>query len=101
MKRANFIYWIFTGLMAAAMIATSIPDVLVVTDAVTIFKHLQYPEYLIRFLGISKLLAVLVILYPGFPRLKEWAYAGLVFDLTGAVFGGLSVGDPITQWAPM
>lgn len=87
--------------MALAMIFSSIPDVIVTKDAVEIFKHLQYPEFLIRFLGIAKLLAVIAILVPGMPRLKEWAYAGLVFDLTGAVFAGWSVGDPIVQWLPI
>jgi hypothetical protein len=63
-----------------------------------IFKHLGYPEYLLPFIGIAKLLAVAAILAPGFHKLKEWAYAGLVFDLIGALYSHISVGDPASAW---
>lgn len=91
-------YWIVTGLMAAFITMSAIPDVLRIPEAVEIFKHLGYPEYLLPFIGIAKLLAVAAILAPGFHKLKEWAYAGLVFDLIGALYSHLSVGDPISAW---
>jgi uncharacterized membrane protein YphA (DoxX/SURF4 family) len=56
------------------------------------------PAYLLPFLGIAKVLGVIAILIPGFPRLKEWAYAGLTFDLAGAMYSGISVGDPAGSW---
>jgi uncharacterized membrane protein YphA (DoxX/SURF4 family) len=67
-------------------------------DAVQIFEHLGYPPYLLPFIGIAKIFAVIAILYPGFHRLKEWAYAGLVFDLIGAFYSHTSVGDPPSMW---
>jgi hypothetical protein len=94
----RILYWIVTGLMAAFMTMAAIPDVLHVSEAVEIFKHLGYPEYLLPFIGIAKLLAVAAILAPGFRKLKEWAYAGLVFDLIGALYSHLSVGDPASSW---
>ncbi len=101
MKKTTLLYWIFTGLLAAGMTASSIPNVLSDPEAVAFFKHLGYPAYLLPFLGVAKLLGVLAILVPGFPRLREWAYAGFTFDLAGAIYSGLSVGDPLIQWTPV
>ena len=91
-------YWVFTGLLAAFMLLASIPDLLSVPEAVAIFVHLGYPTYLLPFLGMAKALGVLAIVVPGFPTLREWAYAGLTFDLTGALYSHLSVGDPASTW---
>ena len=52
------------------------------------------------FLGTAKLLGVAAVLAPGFPRLKEWAFAGLTFDVVGALYSHLSVGDPANVWMP-
>jgi uncharacterized membrane protein YphA (DoxX/SURF4 family) len=101
MQKANILFWVFTGLLSVAFILASIDDVMVSTQAKEIFKQLQYPEYLIRFVGIAKLLGVAVILMPGFPRLKEWAYAGLVFDVTGALYGCLATGVKLLNCSPM
>ncbi|MDM5358151.1 DoxX family protein [Peribacillus sp. ACCC06369] len=98
MKKINIIYWIFTGLLAALMVLGSIPDIMSVPNAVALFNHLGYPTYLLPFLGIAKLLGVVAIIIPGFPRIKEWAYAGFVFDLTGAMYSSISVGDPASEW---
>jgi hypothetical protein len=67
-------------------------------QAISIFGHLGYPAYLLPFLGTAKLLGVGAVLVPGFRRLKEWAYAGLVFDLFGALYSHVSVGDPPSVW---
>lgn len=99
MKRANLLYWIVTGLMAAFMLMASIPDILRVQQAVDVFKHLGYPTYLLPFLGTAKTLGVIAILAPAGRRLKEWAYAGLTFDLIGALYSHLAVGDPPSAWA--
>jgi hypothetical protein len=101
-KTIKITYWIFTGLLAALMLMSSIPDILVVPDAVKmVTTHLGYPAYFIPFIGVAKFLGLVAILVPGFPRLKEWAYAGFVYDLTGAIYSSISVGDPIGQWAPI
>jgi hypothetical protein len=99
MKNARILYWIVTGLAAALMVAASIPDVLRNPQAISIFGHLGYPAYLLPFLGTAKLLGVGAVLVPGFRRLKEWAYAGLVFDLSGALYSHVSIGDPPSVWA--
>jgi len=91
-------YWILTGLAAAFMLMASIPDVLQISAAVDIFTHLGFPPYLLPFLGLAKILGVVVILLPMFQTLKEWAYAGLVFDLIGAFYSHVSVGDRPNDW---
>ncbi|MCK1991189.1 DoxX family protein [Peribacillus muralis] len=98
MKKTKIIYWIFTGLLVALMGIGSIPDILSVPNAVALFEHLGYPSYLLPFLGVAKLLGIVAILVPGFPRVKEWAYAGFTFDLTGAMYSSISVGDPASSW---
>lgn len=100
MKKTKTLYWIFTALFAAGMLFSAIPDVLVVPDAVQFMTLLGYPAYFIPFIGIAKTLGVIAILVPGFPRIKEWAYAGLFFDLIGAVYSvacisGMAAGLPI------
>ncbi|MEO6334346.1 MAG: DoxX family protein [Pyrinomonadaceae bacterium] len=91
-------YWIVTGLMAAFMLMTSIPDVLMVEGAMEMFGHLGYPSYIVPFIGVAKILGVVTVLIPGFRRLKEWAYAGLVFDLLGALYSHLALRDPVMFW---
>ncbi|PWT74833.1 MAG: DoxX-like family protein [Bacteroidetes bacterium] len=96
MKNAKVFYWIFTILIAALMLFSAIPNILVTDQAVQFLStHLGFPKYFIFFIGLAKLLGVIVILIPGFPRLKEWAYAGLSYDLIGAIWSSRSVGDPI------
>jgi len=98
-KKVNAIYWVFTGLFAAFMLAGSIPDVIMHPAAVELVnKHLGYPTYFLPLLGVAKVLGVVAILAPGLPTLKEWAYAGLTYDLVAAMYSHISVGDPPTQW---
>lgn len=101
MKKTTITYWILTGLFAFVMLGSAIPDILVVPVAVEGFREIGYPAYLIPFLGWAKLLGVVAILTPGFPRLKEWAYAGLFFDLLGATYSVFSIGKPVSAWLPM
>ena len=98
MNTPKRLYWILTGLMAAFMLMASVPDILQVPEARAIFAHLGYPAYLLPFIGIAKALGVAAVLAPHFVRLKEWAYAGLVFDLIGALYSHISVGDPPSAW---
>lgn len=92
--------WLVTGLMAALVLLSAIPDILQIPGALQVFTHLGYPPYLLVFLGTAKILGVAAVLVPGFPRLKEWAFAGLAFDVTGALYSHLSIGDPPGAWAP-
>jgi hypothetical protein len=98
MKRARTLYWIVTVLMAGFMLMAAVPDVVRHPQAVAIFTHLGYPLYLLPFIGIAKILGVAAVVTPGHRTLKEWAYAGLIFDLIGALYSHLSVGDPLSAW---
>ena len=101
MKKTNIIYWILTGLFAFFMLTSAIPDIIVAQIAVDGFKAMGYPAYLIPFLGVAKFLGVVAILVPGFPRIKEWAYAGLLFDVTGAVYSLIALGNLVSNWLPV
>lgn len=92
MKKINLFYWIITGLFAAFMVFSSISNVTSSPEAVQFLgDHLGYPKYIIPFLGVSKILGVVAILIPSFRRIKEWAYAGLFFDLAGGFYSLLVV----------
>jgi DoxX-like protein len=97
MKARMWLGWAVTGLMAALMLLPAVPDVLRIPGALAVFRHLGYPPYLLVFLGTAKILGVGVVLAPGVVRLKEWAFAGLTFDLTGALYSHLSVGRHINN----
>ncbi|HEU5291161.1 MAG TPA: DoxX family protein [Cyclobacteriaceae bacterium] len=89
-KRDTIIFWISTGLFCAMMLTSAIPNLLSAPDWVTIFEQLGFPNYLLPFLGVAKLLGVIALLVPGFNRIKEWAYAGFFFDLVGATYSALA-----------
>lgn len=92
MKNTNIIYWIVTGLFAAFMLFSAIPDVLLTPEAKTFINALGYPDYFIRFIGVAKSLGAIAIVVPAsFPRIKEWAYAGLFYDLIAAVISQFAV----------
>jgi uncharacterized membrane protein YphA (DoxX/SURF4 family) len=98
-KSTNTYYWILTGLFAALMFVSGIPDILMIPEAVAmVTDHLGYPAYFLPFIGVAKVLGAICILLPRFPRLKEWAYAGFFYDLLAAMWSGISVGDPPGQW---
>ncbi len=102
MKATKIIYWTCTGLFAFMMLGSSIPDILSSEIAVKgMHEDLGYPLYLIPFIGVAKVLGVIAILIPGSHLIKEWAYAGLFFDLTGATYSIFSVDSPAANWAFM
>ena len=88
----NAIYWITTALLALELVLGGVWDVLRVQQVHVIIDRLGYPPYFLVILGIWKLLGAVAVIVPRFPRLKEWAYAGVVFDLTGAVASNLASG---------
>jgi uncharacterized membrane protein YphA (DoxX/SURF4 family) len=101
MKKTNIIYWTITGLFSAFMLLSSIPDILNTPEAVKFMTHLGYPPYFTPFIGVAKVLGIIAILIPGYPRIKEWAYAGLAYDLIGATYSAMAVGDPGYGWTFM
>lgn len=99
-KRNRIIYWIFTAWLALGMTSTGIVQLMKVKEEVDMFAHLGYPEYLLTMIGAWKILGVIAVLIPNFPLLKEWAYAGFFFCMTGAIVSHMALGDPIGEVAP-
>jgi len=86
-------YWVATGLFAAAFLASGAAEIVAAPAAVTPTLALGYPAYLLTILGVWKVLSVPALLAPRLRRLKEWAYAGIFFDLTGAAVSHAISGD--------
>jgi uncharacterized membrane protein YphA (DoxX/SURF4 family) len=102
MKKINIFYWILTILIAGMMIFSGYTGVSSNPDGVKLIEgHLGYPHYFNVYLGVIKIIGAIVLLIPGFPRLKEWAYAGFTFDMVSAICSFIAVGDPISGWAPI
>jgi hypothetical protein len=87
-------YWVTTGLLAAAFLASGVAELASEPAAVASTLALGYPAYFLTVLGAWKVLSVPALLAPRLPRLKEWAYAGIFFDLTGAAASHAFSGDP-------
>src|SRR5262249_44204501 len=85
-------YWTCTALVAFVMISGGCANIFVQASVDGLVK-LGYPAYFARILGVWKLLGGIAILVPRFPRLKEWAYAGMTFELTGAAITDAVAGD--------
>ena len=105
--RDKIIYWICTLWLASGMLATGVLQLLkmkaegaVSPPGVEGITHLGYPVYFLTIIGIWKILGVVALLAPKYPLLKEWAYAGFFFIMTGAIFSHLAVNDPIKELFP-
>ncbi len=92
-KRNRIIYWIATVWLASGMLATGVQQLMNVQldgalspPGVFGIKDLGYPVYVLTIIGVWKILAVIALLIPKYPLIKEWAYAGIVFLLTGAIY---------------
>ena len=99
-KRNKIIYWIATVWLALGMLSSGIVQLIKLPEEVTMMTHLGYPIYFLTILGIWKMLGVITILIPKFPLLKEWAYAGFFFAMSGALFSHIVLGDPISEIFP-
>lgn len=99
-KRNNIIYWIATIWLALGMLSTAAVQLLKVEDEVASITQLGYPVYLLTILGVWKILGVIVVLIPGYPVLKEWAYAGFLFAMSGAAASRIISGDGFNQIFP-
>ncbi|MEM8606978.1 MAG: DoxX family protein [Myxococcota bacterium] len=93
-------FWLTTVVVALVVAAGGVADFLLIDEVKAGMDHLGYPYYFARLLGTWKVLGGITILAPGLPKLKEWAYAGIFFDLSGAFVSHLSVGDGIDKLAP-
>ena len=92
-KRNKIIYWVSTLWLALGMTSTGIVQFIKMKEEVDLFNRLGYPIYFLTILSIWKILGVVAVLIPRFPLLKEWAYAGFFFAMSGAVFSHLASGS--------
>jgi len=92
-KRKLIWYWIITGLLSFCIFSGGLAQTLQLKEVLQGFKPLGYPTYFISLIGIWKVLGVIAILIPKFPLLKEWAYAGIFFTMSGAVISHIASDD--------
>ena len=92
-KTHKIIYWVTTCLVAFGMTAGGIQQLLHTQAMIDLVTHIGYPEYFLYIIGTWKMLGAIAIVIPGFKLLKEWAYAGLFFAMTGALVSHLAIGD--------
>src|SRR3954463_9680756 len=90
-------YWASTAIVAAEFLVGGVMDLMHMPPFFGVMLHLGYPPYFSVILGTWKVLGALAVLIPRTARLKEWAYAGMVFDLTGAAASHLASGDPANK----
>ncbi|WLD22697.1 DoxX family protein [Flavobacterium dauae] len=101
MKKTNkIIYWTTTLFLSVGMLAGGIQQMLQIGGYNEIVTKLGYPLYLLSIIGTWKILGVIAILIPKYPLLKEWAYAGFFFVMTGAAISHLAVGQPFAETMP-
>ena len=98
--RDKIIYWVSTAWLALGMLSTGIVQLIKTKEEVDNITHLGYPAYLLTILAIWKILGVITVLIPKFALLKEWAYAGFFFAMSGAVVSHIISGNPIAKIFP-
>ncbi len=95
MKGKASAYWIATTLLALVLVFGGVLELIRGPQMLELMAHLGYPGYFLLILGTWKILGSVAVLAPRFPRLKEWAYAGVLFDLTGATLSHAASGDDL------
>ncbi|HEX7904792.1 MAG TPA: DoxX family protein [Chitinophagaceae bacterium] len=99
-KRSKIIYWIATIWLALGMLSSGIVQFLNVKSETDFIIRMGYPAYFLTILGVWKILGVVTVLIPKFPLLKEWAYAGFFFAMSGAVFSHIALGNSMKEIFP-
>lgn len=99
-KRKKIFYWIFTIWFSLGMLSSGILQLIQYEDMVKNFFKLGYPTYLLTIIGVWKILGVVAILVPKYPLIKEWAYAGFFFLMSGAFVSHIFVKDPFGEIFP-
>jgi uncharacterized membrane protein YphA (DoxX/SURF4 family) len=92
-KRNKIIYWIATVWLSLGMLTTGVVQLMKMKEEVALMTHLGYPVYFLTIIGIWKILGVVAVLVPRFPLVKEWAYAGFFFTMSGAIFSHIVMHD--------
>lgn len=103
MKRINIFYWVFTVLLILLMGFSAVGTFFMPPskESAAMMTQLGYPAYVFKMLAVFKILGIVALLVPGFPKIKEWAYAGFTFDLLGAIVSFIVTGFPFSAWAPI
>jgi uncharacterized membrane protein YphA (DoxX/SURF4 family) len=94
----NIIYWVSTGLVLAMMLFSAASSFMENPDSTKMMEAIGYRPYVFHLLAVAKVLGTIAILTPGFPRLKEWAYAGFTFDIIGAAYSFYVSGFALKDW---
>jgi DoxX-like family len=97
-KRNKIIYWIATLWLALGMTSSGFFQIIKYEEAVTNMNKWGYPTFFLSIIGTWKILGVIAVLVPKYPLVKEWAYAGFFFLMTGAIFTHLAAGDPAKEF---
>jgi hypothetical protein len=101
MKNRKTAYWIATGFVALIMTASGVLAIIRAPSMMLGLAHLGYPVYFSDLLGVGKLTGVCVLLAPGMPRLKEWAYVAFGITVLSATYSHLSSGDGLMALEPL
>jgi len=97
-KRNKIIYWVATVWLALGMVSTGVVQLIQMKEEAALFARLGYPMYLLTILGVWKILGVIAVLAPRLPLLKEWAYAGFFFTMSGALLSHGALGDEAIEF---
>lgn len=93
-KRNKIIYWVATLWLCLGMLSSGIVQLIKLPEEVEMMTRLGYPLYFLTIIGVWKMLGIVAVLMPKYPLIKEWAYAGFFFLMSGALFSHIAVGDP-------
>ena len=99
-KKHKIIYWVATLFLSLGMLAGGTQQMLQIGGYNEIVSRLGYPLYMLSIIGVWKILGVTSILLPGFPLVKEWAYAGFFFVMTGAAISHIAMKEPFVEVVP-
>lgn len=97
-KRNKIIYWVSTAWLSLGMLSTGVVQLIKMDEEVIRLRELGYSDYVLTILGVWKMLGVIAILIPKFPLVKEWAYAGFFFMMSGAIFSHMASGDAAKEF---
>jgi hypothetical protein len=97
-KRDKIIYWVTTIWLSLGMVSTGIVQLIQMEEEVQKMNTLGYPSYFLTIIGVWKIFGVIAVLVPKSPLVKEWAYAGFFFLMSGAIFTHLAVGDEAVEY---
>lgn len=97
-KRDKIIYWVATIWLSLGMVSTGIVQLIPMEEEVQKMNTLGYPSYFLTIIGVWKILGVIAVLVSKFPLVKEWAYAGFFFLMSGAIFTHIAAADEAVEY---